>query len=124
MAGLIGRDASPGGFVGLMQSGWAKPIGLGLLAVSSLLIMFGMVRKATQAPELPSTEEMAGVPPKLPGDEEITGEVAEADGTMVGLEVSEEELELRRIADQIAEMIKSNPYEASTLLNRWILTEE
>ncbi len=124
LAGLIGQDVGPGGIVGVMQSGWVKPIGLATLGLVSLLMMFSMVRKATQAPELPSTEDLAGVPPKLPGEEEITGEVAEADGTMIGLEVSEEELELRRMADQIAEMIKSNPYEASTLLNRWILTEE
>ncbi len=115
--------AGQGGVAGLLESAWAKPAGLALLALTSLGIMFGMVRKATQHPELPSIEELAGVPPKLPGEDEITGEAAEADQTMTGMELSEEEMELRRMADQIAEMIKENPYEAANLLNRWVLKE-
>ena len=122
-AGGVGAGEG-GGIVGVMNSAWGKPITLGALALVSLGIMFGMVRKATQQPPLPSVEELAGVPPKLPTDDEVSGEAPEADETMVGLELSEEELELRRIADQIAEMINENPYEAATLLNRWILTGE
>ncbi len=124
VAGVGSTVAGPGGIAGVLQSSWAKPLGLTLLAVASLAIMFGMVRKATQTPPLPTIEELAGVPPKLPGEDEVTGEAAEADSEMIGMELSPEEVESRRIADQIAELINANPYEAATLLNRWILTDE
>jgi len=119
-----GAGMQQGGIAGLLESSWAKPLGLGLLGLVSLAIMFGMVRKATQQLELPDIDELAGVPPKLPGEEEVTGEAAEADETMFGMELTEEELEVRRMADQIAEMVKENPYEAANLLNRWVFTEE
>jgi flagellar M-ring protein FliF len=125
---LTGRggeaSAGAGGVSGMLNSAWAKPAGLAGLALLSLGIMFGMVRKATQQPEIPSLDELAGIPPKLPGDEEITGEAPEADDTMMGLELSEEELEMRRMTEQIAEMISENPYEAANLVNRWILKDE
>ncbi len=122
MAAGVGGGA--GGIEGVLESAWAKPAGLAALALVSLAIMFGMVRKATQQPTLPTIEELAGVPPKLTSDEEVAGEATEADETMIGLELSEEEMEMRHIADQIAELIKDNPIEAATLLNRWISTEE
>ena len=122
--GLAGTGVTPGGIEGFLGSPWAKPVGLGVLGLTSLGIMFGMVRKATQTPPLPSVEDLAGVPPKLPGEDELTGEAPIADEEMVGVEMSEEEVELRRITDQISEMIKENPFEASALLNRWIQTDE
>lgn len=124
LTGLAGVGVSPGGVSGFLESGWAKPAGLALLAAMSLGIMFSMVRKASQMPELPSAEDLSGVPPQLPGDEEVAGEAPEADDTMVGVELSEEELEVRRMADQIADMINESPYEAASLLNRWVLPEE
>jgi len=121
----VGRGAeSPGGVSGFMGSTWAKPVGLATLALASLAIMFGMVKKATKPPALPSVDELAGVPAKLPGDEEITGEAPAADEEMVGMELSPEEVEMRRIAEQIADMVRENPYDAAHLLNRWIQADE
>ena len=127
---LTGRGGIAGGAGGaggpittILESAWAKPVGLTGLALLSLTIMFGMVRKATQLPTMPSLEDMAGVPPELPGDDELAGEAVEAGQEMVGLELDEGELEMRKIADQIAEMIQANPYEAMTLLSRWVSPE-
>lgn len=124
VAGVAAGAGPVGGISGVLGSQWAKPVGLAVLAFASLALMFGMVRKATQVPTLPSADELAGIPPKLPGEEDITGEAATADDEMIGMELSEEDLESRRISEQIADMVKENPYEAAALVNRWIASEE
>ena len=112
--------AATGGVEALLTSQWVKPAGLGLLAVSSLGIMFYMVRKSTQQPDLPSIEELAGVPPTLPSEEDLIGEADEVDPTMAGVELDDEELAVRRIADQISEMVKSSPTEAAQIFTKWV----
>lgn len=123
LTGAASAVASPGGLGGVLMSGWAKPLGLAALGFISLAVMFGMVRKATQQPPLPSAAELAGVPPKLPGEDEITGQAAEADQTMVGMELSEEDVDVRRIIEQIGGLVSENPFEAAMLLNRWITSD-
>ncbi|NJL31570.1 MAG: hypothetical protein HC898_08035 [Phycisphaerales bacterium] len=130
-ATLVAASLAPGtggtiGQVGvLLESGWAKPLGLALMAGACLAIMLGMVRKATQAPPLPSAEELAGLPPTLPGDEdELVGEADESPPTMPGKELDENEMHHRKIAEQIAEMIKNNPAESAQLVRRWVRTDE
>lgn len=113
-----------GGVGMILDSNWIKPLGLGLLALVSLGIMLGMARKATQAPPLPSAEELAGVPPPLPVEEdELIGEAEESQPSLTGIELDEQEIRHRKIAQQIADMIKSNPTEAAQLLRRWVHTE-
>ena len=124
ITGMTGVVSAQSGISGFLESSWAKPVGLALLAMMSLAIMFGMVRKASQIPELPNAQELAGVPPQLPGDDSVAGEASEADDTMLGIELTEEELEVRRIADQIADMISENPQESASLVNRWIMPED
>ncbi|WP_428386558.1 hypothetical protein [Mucisphaera sp.] len=103
---------------------WAGPIGIVGLSGAALLMMLMMVRKATQPEKLPSVEELAGVPPSLPDDDELVGEVDEVEDTLSGVELDEEELNSRRIAQQISEMIKANPTEAGHLIGKWVQTDE
>ncbi|MFA9478645.1 hypothetical protein ACERK3_10090 [Phycisphaerales bacterium AB-hyl4] len=109
-----------GGLEGLLVGGWARPVGVTLLALMALGLMLMMVRKATQDDALPSVEELAGVPPELPVDEEFIGEVDSGDAGLAGVEVNEDDMNSRRIAEQISEMIKGNPNEAGTLIGRWV----
>ncbi len=114
-----------GSAIGMMvDSGWAGPVGGTLLALASLGLMLGMVRKATRPESLPSIEELAGVPPSLPSDEELIGEAEESETTMQGVELNEEDLRSRRIAEQISDLVKADPSEASRLLGKWVTTNE
>jgi len=113
-----------GGVLGLMESDYAQPVGVVALSLVTLGLLFAMMRKATQAPPLPSAEELAGLPPTLPGDDDLIGEVEESEIDMAGVEVDEEELESRRLAEQISELIKSNPTEASSVFRRWAQVDE
>ena len=123
-AAITAGVAQPGGMVSLFDSSWMKTVGLGALALVSLAMMMGMVRKATQRPPMPSAEELAGLPPTLPTDEDLVGAADESDPSMAGVELNEEELRSRKIADQIGEMVRANPTEAATLIGRWVRTEE
>lgn len=121
----IAGTAAPGGVVQrFVASSWARPAGLAVLALASLALMFGMVRKATQQPAMPSAEELAGVPPSLPAEDDLVGEAEATEATMEGVELDDDELKRRRIAEQISEMVRANPVEAATILGRWVNTEE
>ena len=43
---------------------------------------------------------------------------------MAGVEVNEEELRFRKMAEQISEMVRGNPDEAGSLMGRWVGVEE
>lgn len=115
------RAGSGGGAVSaVLASGWLKPAVIGGLAMLSLALMLGMVRKATRTDSLPTVEELAGVPAALPSDEELVGEADEYDAGMAGVELDDDQLKNRQISEQISEMIKANPEEASSLLGKWV----
>lgn len=109
-----------GGLNAMFGSGWARHIGLTLLAMISLGLMFAMVRKASQRQDLPSVQELAGLPPSLGDDDEMIGDVEESDTAIVGVELNEAEVRSRKVAEQITELIKGNPSEAGVLINRWL----
>ncbi|MCC7205448.1 MAG: hypothetical protein IT441_10240 [Phycisphaeraceae bacterium] len=113
-----------GGLGGEGISGWAKPAGLGVLALTAVGLMLGMVRKATSRPPIPTAEELAGVPPILPTPDDLVGEVDAAETTMDGVELDDVEIRHRKIAEQIADMVKSNPREAAHILSKWVHTDE
>ncbi|MCC7408572.1 MAG: hypothetical protein IT442_10910 [Phycisphaeraceae bacterium] len=113
-----------GGTDGQGVSGWAKPVGLGALALTAVGMMLGMVRKATSRPPIPTAEELAGVPPILPTPDDLVGEVDAAETTMDGVELDDVEIRHRKIAEQIADMVKSNPREAAHILSKWVHTDE
>lgn len=122
-AGLVAVEA-PGAVAMVLGSDWAKPVGLGVLALLSLGIMFSMVRKATQPPVMPTSEELAGLPPKLSGDGEVLGEAEQSEGSMEGVEMKDEDVRLHKLAQQISEMVEANPNEAAAMVKRWIVSED
>lgn len=121
---MAAQSLPSGGLDAVLVSDWVKPVSVGLLALLSVALMLGMVRKATQPEPLPSIEELAGVPPMLAGDGDVVGEADDGDAAMAGVELDDDELQSRRIAEQISELIKANPAEAGNLLGRWVRHED
>lgn len=114
-----------GGVLGTVtNSNLVAGVSAGALAVVSLALALMMVKRATKPEALPTVEELAGVPPMLPTDDELIGEADELESTMAGLEVNEDELRTRNLADQISEMIKSAPNDAGNLLGKWVQAED
>ncbi len=120
----FGRDQAETGLGAIMKSSWAGPAMLGGLVLLAVGVMFGMVRKSLRQPTLPSVEELAGIPPTLPSEDDLIGEVEAVDTGMEGVEVNEEELQVRQLAEQISEMVRANPAEAASLFNRWVEAED
>lgn len=112
-----GAASGLGAVVNSEYTPYVAVIGVGALALG---LMLTMVRKAVQPEPLPSIEELAGVPQQLPTDDDLMGEVDEMDGGLAGVELDEEELRTRQIADQISELVKANPEEAGGLLSKWV----
>lgn len=117
-------SASGGMFGGVMQSGFVKPVMLGVLAVAALGMMLMMVRKAGKAAVLPSAEELVGIPPALQPSSDIVGEALEGDTPMVGIEIDENALKTSKMLEEVATLVKSNPQQASQVFTRWVSTED
>jgi len=109
-----------GGLGSVVSSDMAQNGILAGLALMSFGLMFYMVRRATRKEEMPTIEELAGVPPTLPTDDDLMGEVEEMGNTLAGVELDEDELRARQIADQISDLVRANPEEAGGLLTKWV----
>ena len=96
----------------------------GLVEVISVGLMFHLVRKATRMPPLPTAEELAGIPPKLEVDSDLVGEVEEHDAAMAGLELSDGEVQNRKVTQQIDELVGKYPNEAAAMFKRWVRAED
>jgi len=92
----------------------------GVLALAAVGCMFYLVRRATRQEDLPSIEELAGVPPSLPTDDELIGEAEQMETSLAGVELDEDELRARKVAEQIGEMVLADPEEAGALLGKWV----
>ena len=124
LAGLAGPAGGSSMVTQVLDSPWSKPLGLGLLGLASLGIMFGMARKATQHPDLPSVEEMAGIPQKLPSEDDLLGDADEADAPMEGVELDEDDVLVHKLAEQISDLVKADPHDAGAMFGRWATQED
>jgi flagellar biosynthesis/type III secretory pathway M-ring protein FliF/YscJ len=97
---------------------------LGVLALVSLAMMAMLVRKATKKAELPTAEELVGIPPALQADGDLYGEADEGDVPMSGIELDEEQVRSSKMLEQVGELVKSSPETAAGLLQSWISASE
>jgi flagellar M-ring protein FliF len=119
-AGVI-HDAGIGG--GMVGDGFIRNLALAGLALLSLAMMFLMVRKAGSREELPSAEELVGVPRSLAASEvDVVGEAGETPLSLEGIEVDDADIRRRQMLKQISQMITNSPGDAATIMRRWIKT--
>jgi flagellar biosynthesis/type III secretory pathway M-ring protein FliF/YscJ len=104
----------------VIQGPWSGTIMVAGLGVGAMMLMLMMVRRAARQDPLPSIEELAGLPAQLPTDDELIGEAGDVESTMTGVELNEAELRSRKIAEQISDLIKTNPMEVGSLLGKWV----
>lgn len=119
-SGIMGMlTGSPGGTGTL-----AKNVVIGALALVSLVMVLMVARKATRARELPSAEDLVGIPPALEHDDEIYGEAEESDSAMDAVEVDEETIKTNKMLKEIGEMVGKNPEVASSLFAKWVAPQD
>lgn len=96
---------------------------LGLLAVLAVGMMFTMVRKAAKKTEMPTAEELVGLPPALETKTDMIGEADESDSPLAGIEVNETDVAANKMLEQVGDLVKRSPEDAAKLLNRWVAVE-
>lgn len=101
--------------------GLVKYVSLGGLAFISLAMMFMMVRKAGYRDELPSAQELIGIPPALADlESELVGEAVESDTPMDGVEIDDETQRRQQMLEQINAAAEEQPEELAAILRKWI----
>lgn len=117
--GMLSLVMGSGGGGGLIDK-----VLMGVLALVSLGMMLMMVRKAGKKLNIPTPEELVGLPPpKLDSGESVVGEADEGDAPLAGIELGEEQLRVEKMRQQVTELVKQKPDMAAKLINRWIAVE-
>lgn len=99
-----------------------KFIGLGGLAIVSLAMMLLMVRRATTQEDIPSPEELIGIPPALADTEsDLIGEAGESLPALEGVEIDEASIRRQEMLEQITTLVNDSPDEAAHLMRKWML---
>jgi flagellar biosynthesis/type III secretory pathway M-ring protein FliF/YscJ len=125
-AGLLGSLASGGGGSGVfgLGGGLIEKGVLGLLGVTAMGMMVMMVKKAGKKTDIPSAEELVGLPPTLDAQADIIGEADEGEMAMEGIEVNDDQMQSQKLLETVGEMVQENPDAAAKMLNRWISVED
>lgn len=133
LASTGGGLISGGGGGGGSGSGGSLPLGLSVGLIENVLLggmalvamgmMAIMVKKTARKADLPSAEEIVGLPPALDTKSDLIGEADESDAPMMGIEVDDAEVRTGKMLEQVNDFVKGSPDGAAKLLNRWIATE-
>ncbi|MGD9689585.1 MAG: flagellar M-ring protein FliF C-terminal domain-containing protein [Phycisphaerales bacterium] len=116
-----GSGGGGGGLLGELTMGsLVKNVLLGLLSVGALGMMLMLVKKAAKPVELPSAQEIVGLPPALEAGGDIVGEADEGATAMEGVELDDDQLKVKKMLETIGQMVKDKPSDAAGLLNRWL----
>jgi flagellar biosynthesis/type III secretory pathway M-ring protein FliF/YscJ len=122
--GVLGLLTGPGGAGGVLGGRPVDTLLLASLTMVSLGLMVMMVRKGTKRVELPSAEELVGVPPALHADTDMVGEAEEGESAMTGIEVGDDEMARSKTLEQIGEFVRTDPEKAARLVSRWMAIED
>lgn len=119
MGMLTGGGGGGGGLIA-MGGGMVDTIVLGVLSLVAVGMMLMMVKKSGKRQDLPTAEELVGLPPTLEADSDLIGEAEEGDSPMTGIEIGDGEVEQVKLREQVSTMVAEKPEVAATLVSRWL----
>jgi flagellar biosynthesis/type III secretory pathway M-ring protein FliF/YscJ len=108
-----------GGAVTGLLTRHAKEIAVGVLAVVSLFMVSGMVRRGATVSTIAQPIELRAAAP-LAVDEDVAGEVGEGGAMLDGMELDEDTIKAQQMVEQVATLVKENPDSAASLVKRWL----
>ncbi len=126
LGGIMGGSGGGGGAVllGMNLSQIIDKVVVGGLAVGAMGFMLMMLRRAGKKQELPTAEELVGVPPALTRETDLIGEAEESQSALAGIELDDNDVRITRIREQVAEMVKTEPESTANLIKQWVVVEE
>jgi flagellar M-ring protein FliF len=122
-AGVGGFGGGGGGGGGILASGMVKNVALGGVALLAVFLMAMNLKKVGRAEAHPSAEELVGLPPALKDNVEMFGEADEAESNLTGIELSDDDLQMRKKHEQVSSLVSERPSDAAFILNKWISSE-
>lgn len=108
------------GMAGLSLNGLVRTAVLGVFALVAMGLVAVMALKSTKRQELPSVQDLVGLPPALETDSGVVGEALESDTELIGLELSDDEITHQELLKQVGSLVKSHPEEAAVIVGRWV----
>lgn len=127
MPELLNANFTGGGTLGfgggsLASSELIKTVGLGGLALVSLALVALTAMRSSKREQLPSADQLVGLPKALEGDSDLIGEAEAAESVLSGIELSDDELAHRKMHEQVQELVNKSPEQAARVLSRWVRT--
>ena len=125
MSGL-GMLSTAGGAIGgfSLGAGLIDKAVVSVLAIAALTMMVMMVKKAGKKIELPTAEELVGVPPNMEVKSDLIGEATEGETPLEGIEVDEVAVQQQKMLESVEEFVTGSPEGAAKLVKRWITSNE
>lgn len=124
MLSSLGLVTPAGGGAGFSLGGLLDKALISLLAVVALGMMVMMVKKQGKKVELPSAEELVGIPPQLEIKNDLVGEADEGETVMTGIEIDEGAIQQQKMLESVGEFVKTQPDGAARLVKRWLVRED
>jgi flagellar biosynthesis/type III secretory pathway M-ring protein FliF/YscJ len=119
--GLIPAPEATGGLLAdFVGTGIVSTASVVLLAMVSLGLMFMLVRNAGRSDQMPSAEELVGIPPKLETDDDVIGEVGDEPFALEGKEVDDDFVRREQILEYLNNFAAEDSEEAAALLRKWL----
>ncbi len=124
-AGFMGSILGSGGGGSVLpgNGNLVETVLVGVLAAVSVLMMLMMVKRSSKNIELPTAEELVGIPPQLDSSSDLIGEADESESAMTGIEVDDATVQIQKLREQVGEMISLDPEAAAGLVERWAEVE-
>jgi len=127
-ASMVGGGGTGGGGEAGLMSQLMTPTAirtgvLGAVILGAMGMMLMLVKKASKPLDLPTPQEIVGLPPSLEAQNDLVGEADEGAAAMVGIELQEDELKYKKMLEQVQEMVKKSPTDSAAILNRWVQAE-
>lgn len=120
MGGFMGGSGGPM----LGNGNLVETVLVGVLAAIAVVLMLMMVKRASKKVELPTAEELLGMPPQLESLSDLIGEADESETAMQGIEVDDAIVQIQKLREQVGDLIKSDPNSAAGLVERWAELQE
>jgi len=124
MGSLMGSGGGGGGSMVFGNGSLVETVLIGVLAAVSVLMMLMMIKRSSKNIELPTAEELVGLPPQLEGTSDLIGEADESESAMAGIEIDDADMQIQQLRKQVGELIAADPESAAGLVERWAEVED